>query len=166
MKAKLPAVRLFVTSFERKHRNVRFFVFAFVEFNNTISKCKNGMILTKANVKARVMNCSALSDDADILVYGCNFAAGEKGAEAVMLLAGLTGADVAASEDLTGAARQGGDWDLETRIGLIEAGLIDAPVNEDVGFGREIGADRGERRAVDRRHGGGIENPRVINDPW
>ena len=32
----------------------------------------------------------------------------------------LTGADVAASDDLTGSARLGGDWDLEYGNGRIE----------------------------------------------
>ena len=34
-------------------------------------------------------------------------------------LAELTGADVAASDDLTGHASLGGDWELESHIGLI-----------------------------------------------
>ena len=33
----------------------------------------------------------------------------------------LTGADVAASEDLTGAAAKGGDWELEFQEGAIES---------------------------------------------
>ncbi|ULA60002.1 MAG: hypothetical protein LZF60_180001, partial [Nitrospira sp.] len=63
----------------------------------------------------------ALSEQADILVYGCDFAAGEAGQEAVDRLAQLTGADVQASSDLTGHASLGGDWDLEVRTGAIEA---------------------------------------------
>ena len=39
----------------------------------------------------------------------------------------LTGADVAASEDLTGAAAKGGDWDLEFRTGAIEASVAGGP---------------------------------------
>ena len=62
----------------------------------------------------------ALSEQADILVYGCDFAAGETGQEAVDRLAQLTGADVEASSDLTGHASLGGDWDLEVRTGAIE----------------------------------------------
>jgi hypothetical protein len=41
----------------------------------------------------------------------------------VNLFTTLTGADVTASDDLTGAARQGGDWNLEYSTGSIEAGL-------------------------------------------
>jgi CSLREA domain-containing protein len=66
----------------------------------------------------------ALTLDADILVYGCDVAAGATGQSFVMRLAGLTGADVAASDDLTGNAALGGDWDLETRIGQVDAGLV------------------------------------------
>ena len=70
---------------------------------------------------------AALSDDADILVYGCDVSSGLRGQSFVQALSAATGADVAASSDDTGSARRGGDWDLETRLGLIEAGLIDAP---------------------------------------
>ena len=46
---------------------------------------------------------AALSDNADFLIYGCNFADQARGASAVEALALATGADVAASTDLTGA---------------------------------------------------------------
>lgn len=62
-----------------------------------------------------------LSADADILVYGCDFGAGEEGARAAEMLASLTGADVANSTDLTGAADKGGDWVLESATGVIDA---------------------------------------------
>src|SRR5690606_3872927 len=38
-----------------------------------------------------------------------------------------TGADVAASEDITGAGSLGGDWVLEASTGPIEAAAIEAP---------------------------------------
>ncbi|MCP3980036.1 MAG: DUF4347 domain-containing protein [bacterium] len=66
----------------------------------------------------------ALSDDADILLYGCNLGAGDAGAEFVGKLAALTGADVAASDDLTGSARLGGDGELEVRLGAIETDAL------------------------------------------
>ncbi|XPM55128.2 MAG: DUF4347 domain-containing protein [Leptolyngbya sp. IPPAS B-1204] len=66
---------------------------------------------------------SSLSSDADILLYGCNVAAGEAGVAFANSLAQLTGADVAASDDLTG---QGGDWDLEYQTGSIETAAIAA----------------------------------------
>lgn len=66
----------------------------------------------------------ALSADGDILIYGCDFAAGDAGLEAAMVLGGITGADIAASTDATGAAGLGGDWDLETSVGSIQVEAI------------------------------------------
>nr|WP_321455483.1 DUF4347 domain-containing protein [uncultured Cohaesibacter sp.] len=63
----------------------------------------------------------ALSEQADILVYGCNFGSGAVGTQAALQLSILTGADVAASDDLTGHSDQGGDWDLELETGAIES---------------------------------------------
>ena len=63
----------------------------------------------------------ALTENGDLLIYGCDLAASAEGKSLVEALARLTGADVAASEDLTGAAAKGGDWDLEFRTGAIEA---------------------------------------------
>ncbi len=61
-----------------------------------------------------------LSPDGDILVYGCDFTAGAEGLAAAQLLAAITGADIAASDDLTGHAGRGGDWVLEASVGAIE----------------------------------------------
>jgi|GEM_PF-6667576 len=66
---------------------------------------------------------AVLSETGDILVYGCNFG---QDAEAVDALAAVTGADVAASIDNTGAATLGGDWKLENTTGVIEAKSISA----------------------------------------
>jgi large repetitive protein len=66
-----------------------------------------------------------LAAGADILVYGCDFGAGTTGARAASLLADLTGADVASSNDLTGGV-QGADWDLENSTGSIESRTIAA----------------------------------------
>ncbi|WP_020680160.1 DUF4347 domain-containing protein [Marinobacterium rhizophilum] len=63
---------------------------------------------------------SALSEDGDILLYGCDVAEGELGLEFVETLASLTGADVAASTDDTGNL-PGADWDLERTVGQVEA---------------------------------------------
>ena len=62
----------------------------------------------------------SLSESADILIYGCDFAEGQTGQDAATLLSQLTGADVAASTDDTGSAGLGGDWDLELQTGTIE----------------------------------------------
>ncbi len=65
----------------------------------------------------------ALTADADILLYGCETAAGSEGASFLARLAHLTGADVAASIDVTGNQNRGGDWELERTIGFIETPL-------------------------------------------
>ncbi|WP_372742324.1 DUF4347 domain-containing protein, partial [Neptunomonas sp.] len=63
---------------------------------------------------------SALSEDGDLLLYGCDVADGDLGLEFIEQLAALTGADVAASDDDTGNV-EGADWDLEQAVGQIEA---------------------------------------------
>jgi Ca2+-binding RTX toxin-like protein len=70
----------------------------------------------------------ALSEQADILIFGCDFAKGQAGQEAAILLGQLTGAEVAASNDVTGHTSLGGDWDLEIMIGTIETQIA---VSED-----------------------------------
>lgn len=67
----------------------------------------------------------ALSADGDLLLYGCNIAEGEAGLAFINQLATMTGADVAASMDLTGASSLNGDWVLEATTGGIEAGSLD-----------------------------------------
>ncbi|OSQ46510.1 DUF4347 domain-containing protein, partial [Thalassospira sp. MCCC 1A01428] len=62
-----------------------------------------------------------LTDAGDILLYGCNVGSDQQGMAFVDAMAGLTGADVAASNNVTGAADMGGDWDLEVSHGQIEA---------------------------------------------
>jgi hypothetical protein len=68
----------------------------------------------------------ALSEGADILLYGCNVASGELGQTFVNLLSQVTGADVAASDDLTGSAALGGDWALEYQTGGIKTAGLNA----------------------------------------
>ena len=66
----------------------------------------------------------SLSQNGDILVYGCNFGRGEAGQLAVNTLAQLTGADVAASTDRTGHSSEFGNWILETSTGAIESSIV------------------------------------------
>ena len=68
----------------------------------------------------------ALTENGDILVYGCDFAGGNSGHEAAQNLANITRADVAASTDLTGQSSQGGDWTLELQTGSVEAEVYKA----------------------------------------
>ncbi|WP_445240479.1 DUF4347 domain-containing protein [Microcoleus vaginatus] len=60
----------------------------------------------------------------NILLYGCCVAAGETGKAFVKRLSELTGARVAASQNLTGSVAKGGDWFLEVRTGKIETPLV------------------------------------------
>ncbi|MCT7956699.1 Ig-like domain-containing protein [Laspinema palackyanum] len=66
---------------------------------------------------------NALSGKADILLYGCDVAAGEIGESFVQRLSEITEADIAASINKTGHAALGGDWDLEKTTGQIAASL-------------------------------------------
>ena len=63
----------------------------------------------------------SLNEHGDLLLYGCNIASGELGVDFVADLADLTGTDVAASVDATGAAEAGGDWVLEMSSGDLAA---------------------------------------------
>jgi hypothetical protein len=65
----------------------------------------------------------SLAENAEILLYGCNVAAGVQGKVFVHLLSQLTGAKIAASVNLTGSAAQGGDWELAYTTGTIETDL-------------------------------------------
>ncbi|MEM8715148.1 MAG: DUF4347 domain-containing protein [Cyanobacteria bacterium P01_G01_bin.4] len=110
----------------------------------------------------------SLSETADLLFYGCNVGTGA-GLELIDDLSRLTGADVAASSDLTGAASLGGDWDLEVATGVIEADIgVDADIAfEEVLQGRAIfnanfdnGGLKGLRVITNEPHG-----ITVVNDP-
>ena len=63
---------------------------------------------------------SSLTSSGDLLLYGCDVAQGGEGRQFIDHLALFTGADVAASDDLTGNAALGGDWELEAATGAIE----------------------------------------------
>ncbi|MBA5689058.1 Ig-like domain-containing protein [Rugamonas apoptosis] len=69
----------------------------------------------------------ALHPGADLLVYGCRAGAGTRGAALLDALARTTGAAVAASDSLTGAASLGGNWSLEVRLGPV----VTAPLGSD-----------------------------------
>jgi uncharacterized repeat protein (TIGR01451 family) len=65
----------------------------------------------------------ALGKSGSILLYGCNVATGESGIKFVQKLSEITGANIAASKNLTGSAALGGDWELEIATGRINAEL-------------------------------------------
>ncbi|MEO8164145.1 MAG: DUF4347 domain-containing protein, partial [Betaproteobacteria bacterium] len=73
---------------------------------------------------------TALSANADILLYGCDVAQDAAGRALVDALSRLTGADVAASVDLTGNSSRGGDWDLEYNVGQMETALAVSPATQ------------------------------------
>jgi hypothetical protein len=66
---------------------------------------------------------SSITAKPEILLYGCNVAATEAGVAFVQRLSQLTGANIAASDNLTGSAALGGDWVLEVTTGKIETPL-------------------------------------------
>jgi uncharacterized delta-60 repeat protein len=63
---------------------------------------------------------SSLAQTGDILLYGCNVAQGDVGLQFIISLAQATGADVAASDDLTGSQQLDWNWLLERTTGSIE----------------------------------------------
>jgi glucose/arabinose dehydrogenase len=88
-------------------------------------------ILTTANLSSyqkHLVNWqSALSQNADLLFYGCNLAGDESGVNFVQKFSQMTNADIAASQDLTGNSALGGNWTLEFTIGDIEVSTIAVP---------------------------------------
>jgi len=76
----------------------------------------NGKWLKKEEIASFLMQQFTLSSgevyirNSEINIYGCNFAQGEKGLEAVAYLEKATGLKVSASSNITGAD---GDWTLE-----------------------------------------------------
>ncbi|WP_321277125.1 DUF4347 domain-containing protein [Thiomicrorhabdus indica] len=82
----------------------------------------NDTLASYSNALAQIGQ--SLTEDGDILLYGCNVAASETGVEFIGKLAQATSADIAASDDLTGAADKGGDWVLEVEAGSIESEIL------------------------------------------
>ena len=66
----------------------------------------------------------SLAEDADILLYGCEVAAGETGRNFIGKLGKCCGANVAANENLTGARELGGSWSLNETTGAIKANVF------------------------------------------
>ncbi|MCZ2720967.1 DUF4347 domain-containing protein [Marinomonas sp. 15G1-11] len=83
--------------------------------SNTLS---SDTLVDNASLLSKIKH--ALSDDGDLLLYGCEV--GEED-HFIRQLALLTDADVAASTDKTGGTQLGGNWVLENQIGHIESTL-------------------------------------------
>ncbi|MBX2836929.1 MAG: DUF4347 domain-containing protein [Gammaproteobacteria bacterium] len=63
---------------------------------------------------------ATLTENADILFYGCDLGGTNSGLALLQSIADLTGADVAASDDRTGHHVRSADWELETQLGSID----------------------------------------------
>jgi large repetitive protein len=107
----------------------------------------NGTTLAGEHADELAVIRAALSEEADLLLYGCEVSSTPEGESFVAALANATGADVLASDDNTGTEMLGGDWVLETQVGdSIEttvitatewAGVLTTPAN--VGAGAVLG---------------------------
>ncbi len=67
----------------------------------------------------------SLNAGGDLLLYGCDVAKGDDGQKFITDLAAATGADVAASDNITG---MDGNWILEKATGSVVAGQLDTAV--------------------------------------
>ncbi|MGL4378549.1 MAG: DUF4347 domain-containing protein, partial [Microcoleaceae cyanobacterium] len=68
---------------------------------------------------------TATGEKPDIILYGCDVAG--DGGSVLQDLSNLTGADVAASNDITGNVSLGGNWVMEVATGQIETPLAFSP---------------------------------------
>ena len=118
-------------------------------------------ILTRANLAGETLLHiqswgESITDEGDILIYGCRVAEGDSGESLVKAISVLTGADIAASTDDTGAAAMGGDWDFEVSAGEVEA---------DIAFPENTRVQWGHLFAPDAPTGGsGVEDPAAPTD--
>ncbi|MGY4879139.1 DUF4347 domain-containing protein, partial [Vreelandella aquamarina] len=66
---------------------------------------------------------SALTEDGDILLYGCEVANTAKGEAFIEALAKTTGANIAASRTVTGSTNFDGDWNLDIHVGSVTSAI-------------------------------------------
>ncbi|PXX36795.1 DUF4347 domain-containing protein, partial [Undibacterium pigrum] len=89
-----------------------------------------GLILDQSSLGSHAAELKiigdSLSKDGDILLYGCDIGANQ-GKTFIDQLAVMTGADIAASNDLTGGKPFNANWDLEVNSGSIEASTVGNP---------------------------------------
>src|SRR5947209_15373918 len=75
---------------------------------------------------------SFLAADGDLLLYGCDVAAGDAGKQFIADLSSYTAADVSAATHVVGSADLGGNWTLDASTGPVEASATftaDAPTS-------------------------------------
>ena len=89
--------------------------------------------LASYQVQLRQIGAS-LADGGDLLLYGCDVAHGAGGQHFIDALALATGADVAASTDLSGPAGLGGNWTLEAAAGTVETVALDVAIAGTLGL--------------------------------
>ncbi|GGA16082.1 DUF4347 domain-containing protein [Okeania sp. KiyG1] len=93
--------------------------------------CVGNSLLKNDNIHLYAENIQqwgkSLSADGEILIYGCQVASGKEGKEFVRQLHQLTGANIAASETLTGNVSRGGNWNLEVIFGQLKSALAFTP---------------------------------------
>ena len=108
-----------------------------------------------------------LTNDGDILLYGCNIAADEDGRAFASQLASLTGADVAASAGPTGQY----GWELEYMTGSVAAPIITV-TGYDADFGSYTAVVVGQGQYVDtetvhyRLSGGQLQTQTKTETVW
>ncbi|HTH73767.1 MAG TPA: DUF4347 domain-containing protein, partial [Trinickia sp.] len=66
----------------------------------------------------------------DFLIYGCDVAGNADGKALVQQISSMSGLNVAASTDATGAATLGGDWVLEYDAGTVHTGVVFSAASE------------------------------------
>ncbi|MGL5060882.1 MAG: DUF4347 domain-containing protein, partial [Microcoleus sp.] len=85
--------------------------------------------LTNLKIYAKQLRrwARSLPENAEILLYGCEVAAGEKGANFVRQLSRLTRAKIAASSTPIGSQAIGGNWELDYTTGTVASELAIDP---------------------------------------
>jgi predicted outer membrane repeat protein len=120
-----------VANFLAQHQNDPFSAVHLVSHGATGTIQLGNTLLDAATFHSEVATLKewsvGLTKGADLLVYGCDVAEGTVGETFITHLAQVTKTDVAASDNLTGSAAQGGDWVLEDHVGSIETGMIFLP---------------------------------------
>ncbi|WP_075082765.1 Calx-beta domain-containing protein [Mariniblastus fucicola] len=116
---------------------------------------------------------NALTEDADILLYGCELAGNSDGQSLIRTVSLVTGADVAASVDVTGVAEDGSaNWNLEFSSGRVETISLSAAswsgtlmVEATDGIATVQDAELGGSGTVTLSNNGNPEAVTVINTP-
>ena len=73
---------------------------------------------------------AAMKSGGDFLIYGCDVAGNADGKALVQQISSISGLNVAASTDATGATALGGDWVLEYDAGTVHTGVVFSAASE------------------------------------